>query len=334
MSMDRQHLYGLVVEAPFDLHQERPVAPGRATDVRVATGAPTTQRDEPDGRVVLHHALAGDPWYTAWDRGPQGYLLRFHDACDFVVSRDTATVTLHPAEGSDPGLSRVLTTGGMLAFVLHLRRELVLHASAVETADGAVAFVGYSGMGKSTMAALLCAEGAQLVTDDVLRLDARDGGFVARLGATELRLRKGADSLVDRFDGRAPGRRVSADARHVLQVGDGARDRAPLRAVVVPQPDREPGARLAVRRLEGRVALLEMLRYPRFHGWQDPALQADQLAHAAAVARGVPVLVADVPWGPPFAPDLGAQLGRLLDEALSDATPGVGGRALVSEAGR
>src|SRR6478735_9225350 len=111
-------------------------------------------------------------------------------------------------------------------------------------------------MGKSTMATPMCAEGAALVTDDVLRLDRTDDGFAARLGATEVRLRKGADTLVDRFAGRAPGRRVSADARHVLQLGAGARDRRPLRAVVVPQPDRE-GGELVVRRRTGTAALFE-----------------------------------------------------------------------------
>lgn len=307
--MDRQLLYGLVVEAPFDLHQARSCDLAAPADVELAQGPGTDQRTAPGGRVILHYALAGDPWYTAWDLGAEGYLLRFHDACDFEISPDLRQVTLREADGVDPGLSRVLTTGGMLAFQLYLRGEAVLHASAVEDDGGVLAFVGYSGMGKSTMATLMCAEGAALVTDDVLRLDRTEDGFAARLGATEVRLRKGADTLVDRFGDRAPGRRVSADARHVLQLGAGARDRRPLRAIVVPQPDRD-GGDLVVSRRSGTEALFELLHYPRLHGWQDERVQSTHLRHLADVARQVPVLVADVPWGPPFDPTLGAQLRR------------------------
>jgi len=322
--MDRQLLYGLIVEAPFDLHQDRAEEGAAPADVVVAAGAGTDQRTTPGGRAVLHHELAGDPWYTAWDLGADGYLLRFHDACDFEVSADLRHVVLREADGVDPGLSRVLTTGGMLAFQLYLRGEAVLHASAVEDDEGVVAFVGYSGMGKSTMATLLCAEGAALVTDDVLRLDRGDDGFAARLGATEVRLRKGADTLAGRFAARAPGRRVSADARHVLQLGAGARDRRPLRAIVVPQPDRD-GGELVVRRRTGTAALFELLHYPRLHGWLDERVQSAHLRHLADLARTVPVLVADVPWGPPFAPGLGAQVLRSVGEA--SARPFVGADA-------
>ena len=294
--MDRQLLYGLIVEAPFDLHQDRAEEGAARADVVVAAGPGTDQRTTPVGRPVLHHELAGDPWYTAWDLGADGYLLRFHDACDFEVSADLRHVVLREAYGVDPGLSRVLTTGGMLAFQLYLRGEAVLHASAVEDDDGVVAFVGYSGMGKSTMATLLCAEGAALVTDDVLRLDR----------------------------GEPLGRRVSADARHVLQLGAGARDRRPLRAVVVPQPDRD-GGELVVRRRTGTAALFELLHYPRLHGWLDERVQSAHLRHLADVARTVPVLVADVPWGPPFAPGLGAQVLRSVGEA--SARPLVGADA-------
>jgi hypothetical protein len=322
--VDRQLLYGLVVEAPFDLHQDRAHDDRGPADVTVVAGPGTAQRTEPGGRPVLRHAVAGDPWYSAWDLGAEGFLLRFHDACDFEVSADLRHVVLREADGVDPGLSRVLTTGGMLAFQLYLRGEAVLHASAVEDDDGVIAFVGYSGMGKSTMATLMCAEGAALVTDDVLRLDRTDDGFAARLGATEVRLRKGADTLVDRFGGRAPGRRVSADARHVLQLGAGARDRRPLRAVVVPQPDRE-GGELVVRRRTGTAALFELLHYPRLHGWVDERVQGVHLRHLAEIARSVPVLVADVPWGPPFHPSLGAQIGRSV--AAASERPLVGAEA-------
>ncbi|MBL0244850.1 MAG: hypothetical protein IPQ22_12960 [Rhodoferax sp.] len=50
---------------------------------------------------------------------------------------------------------------------------LVLHASAVEIGDSAVAFIGASGMGKSTLAASFATNGFRFLTDDGLLLEPR-----------------------------------------------------------------------------------------------------------------------------------------------------------------
>ena len=57
-----------------------------------------------------------------------------------------------------------------MAVLLQQRGFLILHASAVVLPDGAVAFLGDKGWGKSTMAAALQLRGYPLLTDDVLAL--------------------------------------------------------------------------------------------------------------------------------------------------------------------
>ena len=60
------------------------------------------------------------------------------------------------------------------------RDRLVLHASAVATPAGAAAFIGFTGAGKSTLAASLSAAGFPILSDDCLVIE-RDGrGFLAR----------------------------------------------------------------------------------------------------------------------------------------------------------
>ena len=54
--------------------------------------------------------------------------------------------------------------------VLSRAGHMVVHASAVATPVGAVAFVGSSGRGKSTLASSLALQGFPLVTDDCLLL--------------------------------------------------------------------------------------------------------------------------------------------------------------------
>jgi hypothetical protein len=82
----------------------------------------------------------------------------------------------------------------VLPLAAALRGLEILHASAVEMAGRAVAFLGSSGVGKTTLATRIVARGARLVTDDVLAVDVANGavrayrgGAVARVDPRELR---------------------------------------------------------------------------------------------------------------------------------------------------
>src|SRR5699024_10071846 len=154
---------------------------------------------------------------------------------------------------------------------------------------------------------LLCSDGGVLITDDVLRVDDVAGRPVARLGATELRLRKGADSLVARFAAAAPQVRRSADDREVPRLPDGATDRLRLEVIVIPFPSRTTD-RVEVRPVPGPEALLALSGYPRLLGWQDPVVNRRQFALTADLVQRVPVVAASVPWGPPFRAELVEEL--------------------------
>jgi len=60
-------------------------------------------------------------------------------------------------------------------FTVHDRSGLVLHASAVETEERAVLFLGRSEAGKSTAAALAASRGSLLLADDVIFVEVREG---------------------------------------------------------------------------------------------------------------------------------------------------------------
>lgn len=314
-------LYGLVVDSDTDLHQDRPAPPGATPDVTVVRGPaaePTTEI--PPGTVVLRCDGATRTIY-AFTRGDDGgFTLRFFGACDVHVSPALDRMEVRPVRGADAGMASVLTTGGSLAFQLYQRGHLVLHASAVEVGGAAWGFVGRAGMGKSTMAALMCSAGGALITDDVLRVDDFLGRPVARLGATELRLRKGADSLATRFDGGAPQMRRSADAREVLRLRDGATDRLPLDVLIIPFPSRTAD-RVEVHRVPGPEALLALSGYPRLLGWRDPTALRHQFAGTAALVDQVPVVAATVPWGPPFRTGLVDELRDRVEQILPTPVP-------------
>lgn len=339
---DLQRLYGLVVSSEFPLHQERPVAPGTAPDVHLRWGAPRTADEQAlavTGDVLLEVSWEDGPGYRFTERPDGTCLLSFTGTCDMEVSADLADVAVHPVTGADPGVAVVLATGALLAFQLYRRGHAVLHASAVDLDGAALAFVGPSGSGKSTMATLMCADGAALITDDVLRLDTGAPGAASagaatahpqgpprvHLGATGLRLRKGADTLASRFGPDGPGQRLSADQRQVLSPRPADADHLPLAAIVVPFPQRDLD-RVAVVRREPKDALFDLLSYPRLLGWQDPAVLKQQLAHLAAVVGRVPVYEAYVPWGPPFPATVAADLRAAIPELPQVAASSSSGR--------
>jgi energy-coupling factor transporter ATP-binding protein EcfA2 len=186
--------------------------------------------------------------------------------------------------------------------MLMLRGDLVLHASAAIAGTGAIAFVGDSGMGKSTLATLLALAGAPLLTDDVLRVGPGPE-FAVYAGATETRLRDGAIAMVE--GGTTV--RGTADGRTAVSFGVAGGDSVRLACVVVPFPARDIAA-LRATRLTARDALVLLVRFPRVLGWRDRATAAQQFGQLADLVEAVPVFTASVPWGPPFpeglAPDL------------------------------
>ena len=88
----------------------------------------------------------------------------------FLV-RGGKEIIVDAISGVEESLIRLPLLGMVLAAVLQQRGLLVLHASAVAFNGDAVAFLGGSGWGKSTLAATLYARGHPLVADDLVAVD-------------------------------------------------------------------------------------------------------------------------------------------------------------------
>jgi hypothetical protein len=200
-----------------------------------------------------------------------------------------------------------LLAGTVSAFVLTLRGHTVLHASAVAIDGTALAFVGQSGRGKSTLATVLCLEGAELVTDDVLTVSA--GLPVTCLGgASELRLRTAAMPLAEVRPEAAT--RETADDRLAIAFGAAPPAPLPLAAIIVPRPSRDV-TEISVRRLEPSTALFWLLSFPRIYGWSEPRVLSRDFATLSKLVNTVPVYDVTIPWGPPFNPDVARELSAL-----------------------
>jgi hypothetical protein len=94
-----------------------------------------------------------------------------------VLVRNGNAITVQPDAGASANLSAILA-GPILAVLWHQRGLLPLHASIVVINGRAVALSGPAAAGKSTLAAILAAQGYQVAADDIGVVDVRDNAEV------------------------------------------------------------------------------------------------------------------------------------------------------------
>ena len=306
------HFYewsGLRISSEIPLAAPRVIgADSSEVDVAIMLGESRTPPFErPSGDVVAELVVDGFPRYTICRVGDD-YVCRIVSVGDFVIDADLRRVVCHPTDDGRRDVLPIIIAGTVTAFILAMGGWYVLHGSAVEVGGRALAFVGSSGQGKSTMAAMFCAAGAPLVTDDILPLEFETSPATAveavrclRSGS-EIRLREKSASLAERFasDTRV---RITADDRHAVESASSEHDRIPLGAIILPRPDREQ-SEVSARVVPPGEAAYWLSRCQRIEGWQGRDELRKQFNDAVRVVEAVPVFEVMVPWGPPFAADL------------------------------
>jgi hypothetical protein len=173
----------------------------------------------------------GTPW-TQFHRMNGGYLLRFPDLADFEIAAD-ASVSCVPVPGISEDTLQHLYLNQVLPLILSKLGRLVFHASAVVTDGRAMAFMGESGRGKSTLAASFSMSGSQFLTDDGLVVEADAAGFQALPSHPSIRLWEDSEAaLLPPTTRRAPPLHYTSKARFLADADlgfcNGAR---PLRRV-------------------------------------------------------------------------------------------------------
>jgi hypothetical protein len=111
--------------------------------------------------------LVSSEWYQA---NRSEFLLRLPPVATYYV-RNGEEVVVEPAPGAPELDVRSYLVGSIFAALCHQRGLLPLHASAVATEAGAMAFLGASGTGKSSIAAFLGRRGQRIVADDICLID-------------------------------------------------------------------------------------------------------------------------------------------------------------------
>jgi len=140
--------------------------PGAIPDRAQIGAADVTVRQMAVPEALDHPEESGPTWSIQDDR----FLLRIPDIARFLLTGGRE-IGFEAENGTEPEDIAAFLTGTVFGILLHQRRNIVLHASAVRVGDKAIILCGASGAGKSTLAAALVKRGYPLVTDDFCAVD-------------------------------------------------------------------------------------------------------------------------------------------------------------------
>ncbi|MGQ0799775.1 MAG: hypothetical protein ACT4NL_06650 [Pseudomarimonas sp.] len=167
-------------------------------------------------------AVVADPSSGAAElrQSGQDYLVLHPDAFEAELGGRQAQLDVWVEPSGDGTTREHLLLDQVLPRVLAHRGLLLLHASAVLIGERAVCFVAASGVGKSTLAAMLAAQGCPLLADDVVRIEVAPDDLFVHPGYPSLRLWEDSTALVPVRHVRSVAPMADYSSKHVFRLLD------------------------------------------------------------------------------------------------------------------
>lgn len=233
------------------------------------------------GKVDLPAEANDRPMYAT----PDDIYLSFNDVGRFRISRGSEIVI--DAANVDDRIAELFVVGPALGALLHQRGLLVLHGSAVVVDDHAVAFLGHSGWGKSTMAAAMVKMGHSSFCDDLVPVTLCSGTPTALPGYPFLKLaQKSSEILGYGLPDWTP--LLPDDNRCLIAAGQAHSGKSlPLARIYV----LSEGDVLDIEPLKPQAAAVELIRHSYGSPWvKKSGMSAPHLQRCAALVRQLPIL--------------------------------------------
>jgi hypothetical protein len=175
-------LYGLRIRSHIKLTLDDVPVEGSA-DVELLPGTP-----ERFASVVSQITLDQGDWIHVHQLNDGWTYLRYDELFEFLVAPLGDFIIFKFLRALSLEAFQTYALGRVFSFALVKMGYEPLHAATIVINGKAVAFLGASTFGKSSLAACFIASGYPLLTDDTLRLEEREGGYVAFPGPPRLRL--------------------------------------------------------------------------------------------------------------------------------------------------
>ena len=248
-------------------------------------------------------AIAGSPFHqyvfddgsiwTEFYRVGTNYLLRFPDLADFVVSADGEIVTAYPADDTDDATVEHLYINQLVPLALSRQGKPAFHASVVTVSGGAVAFLGKTGMGKSTLAASFALDDARFLTDDALIIEERGSTSIALPSSASLRLWDDSVAALVGDDGELAGA-VNYSSKARLLAGDAlAYSTEPTELIAAYVLDRNEPGTVSINALSGSSRHMAWVENSFLLDIQDKDLLARHFDWTHRISSRVPTFSLD-----------------------------------------
>jgi hypothetical protein len=163
-------VFGLRLHSEIPLPELFEEPAGGVADVSISVGRLPEIEGGTNGRFVVT---------------PEGAILNVPEAGRYLM-RNGREILVEPGESERH--MRLYLLGSAFGAILHQRGLLPLHANSIAIGGRAVAFLGHSGAGKSTMAAWFHDRGFEVLADDVCVVTFEEGRPIAHPGIPRLRM--------------------------------------------------------------------------------------------------------------------------------------------------
>ncbi len=230
----------------------------------------------------------GSNW-TGFYRQEQGYLIRFPALADFLVSPDGNEILMTPVAGVGETTLSHLLHNQIFPLAWSHQGKQVLHASAVIINDKAIAFLGQSGRGKSTLATSFATSGCPFLSDDSLVVTESGNGFIVPPGQATIRLwHDSLDNLVSASTLMHPQLDYTDKACIIAdsQIRHHEKE-ARLGALFCLEDDRSES--ITIRKIRGQDAILYLVRNSLVLDVEDTGTLRRNFAQISTLAERIPI---------------------------------------------
>lgn len=227
------------------------------------------------------------------------YLIRFPDYADFWVSSSERVIDCIPCPDVPQETLNHLFLDQVFPCLLTHDNQIMLHAAAVGINSEAVAFIGETGAGKSTLTSSLCSKGFHLLTDDGLLVVEEAGRFWAVPSYSSVRL--WPESLPEIFAGNPS----STDVAHYSEkqrvtaeqaAFSFAMERTPLRRIYLLKPqETDAESEIAITPIPPREAFNECFNSIFRLDFRNRAKLKEQFTLTARIVEATPVFSLSFP---------------------------------------
>ncbi len=291
--MPQYNLCGLTIASDFPLVDCVSARDNADADLSVVIDdTHTVTFSEAVWQPVGHENSDSIPLFYA--RDGLDYLLHFPDLGDFRLSLSDKRITCYPHITASLSSVPHIVLDQVLPLYLSMQDQLVLHAGTVASPKGAVAFLGPSGHGKSTLTASLCEWGWKLLADDCLLIKQKAEQYWAIPSYPAIRM--WPDSLGDLSPPVTTLRPVSHDTDKQYLVLDGQgfgfqSCPAPLIQFydLMPYEDDENSEFVTIQPLSAREAVMALLKSSFRLALTDPERISNEFHQVAHLATHVNV---------------------------------------------